>query len=157
MPEIFERVKKDVRSVTGRQRAGLTLKLVKMPSLKGGFIGGVHFSPGTNILMNKIPLEKLLNQQPYEIVWAYTYHILLHEYIHSIGELNEQKCRYITLKISEAIFKENDHPAILLAKKGIGTFFPNLKFLYAPQDLQLDSVPIDYIHDFDRESFEYYS
>lgn len=157
MPEIFERVKKDVRTVTGRQRAGLTLKLIEMRSYNGGFIGGVHFSPGTNILMNKKPLKILLKQQPYEIVWAYTYHILLHEYIHSLGILNEQQCRDITLRISEAIFNESDHPAILLAKKGIGTFFPDLNLIYAPSDLQPDNDLIEYIHDFDKESYEYYS
>ncbi|MFW9880810.1 MAG: hypothetical protein ACFFG0_47720, partial [Candidatus Thorarchaeota archaeon] len=68
MPEIFERVKKDVRRVTGRQRAGLTLGLVEMGMYRGGFIGGMHFSPGTDIVMNKTPLKILLEQQPYEIV-----------------------------------------------------------------------------------------
>lgn len=157
MPDIFERVKMDVRRVTGRRRAGLTLRLVEMGMYRGGFIGGVHFSPGTDIFMNKTPLEKLLDQQPYEIVWAYTYHILLHEYVHSLGVLNEQQCRDITLRISEEIFKETDHPAILLAKKGIGAFFPNLGLIYAPPDLRPDAIPIEYIYDFDRESYEYYS
>ena len=66
MPDIFERVKKDVRKLTGRQRAGLTLRLVEMGMYRGRFIGGVHFSPGTDIFMNKTPLEKLLDQQPYQ-------------------------------------------------------------------------------------------
>ena len=157
MPEIFERVKKDVRSVTGRQRAGLTLGLVEMGMDRGGFIGGMHFSPGTDIVMNKTPLKLLLEQQPYEIVWAYTYHILLHEYVHSLGVLNELQCRDITLRISEEIFKENDHPAILLAKKGIGAFFPNLKLIYAPPDLRSNGIPIEYIYGFDRGGYEYYS
>jgi hypothetical protein len=157
MPEIFERVKNDVRSVTGRQRAGLTLGLVEMGMYRGGFIGGMHFSPGTDIVMNKTPLKILLEQQPYEIVWAYTYHILLHEYVHSLGVLNEQQCRDITLRISEEIFKETDHPALLLAKKGIGVFFPNLNLIYAPPDLRPDGIRIEYIYDFDRESYEYFS
>ena len=160
MPEIFERVREDVRIAIGRRRAGLRLGLMEMGMSEKGFIGGMHFSPGTGFLMNKTPLEKLLEQQPYEIVWAYTYHILLHEYVHSFGGvfLNEQQCRDMTLRISEETFKEKDHPAILLAKKGIGTFFPNLKLIYAPPGFQPDgTVPIEYIYDFDRESFEYYS
>ncbi len=157
MPKIFERVKKDVRRVTGRQRAGLTLGLVEMGMYRGGFIGGMHFSPGTDIVMNKTPLKILFDQQPYEIVWAYTYHILLHEYVHSLGVLNEQQCRDITLRISEEIFKDADHPAVLLARKGIGTYFPNLRLIYAPPDLQPDGIPIEYIYDFDQESYDYYS
>ena len=107
--------------------------------------------------MNKTPLEIILREQPYEIVWAYTYHILLHEYIHSLGILNEQQCRIITLKISERIFKEKDHPAIILAKNGIGTYFPDLHLIYAPPDLKPDGISIEYIYNFDHESYDYYS
>ncbi|MFX1279383.1 MAG: hypothetical protein ACFFA3_08200 [Promethearchaeota archaeon] len=122
-----------------------------------GFIGGYYISPGTDIVMNKTPLEILLDDQPYEIIWAYTYHILLHEYIHSLGVLNEQQCRDITLRISEAIFKEADHPAIILAKQGIESFFPNLRLIYAPPDYQPEGIPVEYIKYFDRQSYEYYS
>ena len=124
---------------------------------QGRFIAGMHFSPGTDIVMNKAPLEILLIHQPYEIIWAYIYHILLHEYIHALGALNEMQCRDITLRVSEAIFKETDHPAIILAKKGIGTYFPNLQLIYAPPDLQRDGIPIEYIHGFDMGSYDHYS
>ena len=46
MPEIFEKVRNDVRKVTGRRRAGLSLGLVEMGMYQGGFIGGMHFPPG---------------------------------------------------------------------------------------------------------------
>ncbi len=157
MPKIFKQVKKDVKNVYGRHRAGLSLGIVEMGMFRGGFIGGMHFSPGTDIVMNKTPLEIILREQPYEIVWAYTYHILLHEYIHSLGILNEQQCRIITLRISEKIFKETDHPAITLAKNGIGAYFPNLPLIYAPPDLSSDGISIEYIHNFDHESYDYYS
>jgi hypothetical protein len=157
MPAIFRRVKKDVRRVYGRHRAGLSLGLVEMGMYRGGFIGGMHFSPGTDIVMNKTPLEIILREQPYEIVWAYTYHILLHEYIHSLGILNEQQCRIITLKISQKIFKDENHPAIILAKNGIGSYFPNLHLVYAPPDLKPDGIPIEYIYNFDDDSYDYYS
>lgn len=157
MPEIFEKVKKDVRKIYGRHRAGLSLGLVEMGIFRGGFIGGMHFYPGTEILMNKTPLKIILEEQPHDVVWAYTYHILLHEYVHSLGILDEQQCRAITLIISEKIFKETDHPAIILAKKGIGTYFPNLPLIYAPLDLQPDGISIEYIYGFDKESYSYYS
>jgi len=156
MPDIFKQVKKDVKVVYGRHRAGLSLGLVEMGMYRGGFIGGMHFAPGTDVVMNKTPLKIILKQQPYEIVWAYTYHILLHEYIHSLGVLDELQCRNITLRISEKIFNESNHPAIILAKNGIGTYFPNLPLIYAPPDLKPD-VQIEYICNFDQESYDYIS
>jgi hypothetical protein len=160
MPVIFEQVKKDVRNIWGKKRAGIALGLVEMGMNQGGFIGfigGMHIFPGTDIVMNTTPLKILLEQQPYEIIWAYTYHILLHEYIHALGALNEMLCQAITLKISEATFIEEDHPAIILAKKGIGAYFPNLHLIYAPRDFELDRIPIEYIYGFDRGSYEHYS
>lgn len=157
MPEIFEQVKRDVKKVYGRHRAGLSLGLVEMGMYRGGFIGGMHFYPGTDIVMNITPLKIILKEQPYNIVWAYTYHILLHEYIHSLGVLDEQKCRTITLNISEKIFEETNHPALNLARNGIGTYFPNLPLIYAPPDLSPDGIPIEYLPNFDWESYDYYS
>ena len=102
-------------------------------------------------------IKIILKEQPYEIVWAYTYHILLHEYIHSLGILDEQLCRNITLRISEKIFKEKSHPAIILARSGIGAYFPNLPLIYAPPDLRPDGISIEYIFNFDQESYDYIS
>lgn len=157
MPEIFERVKEDVKKVTGKHRAGLSLGLAEMGMTPRGFIGGMHFPPGTDIVMNRTPLRLILETQPYEVVWAYTYHILLHEYIHSLGVWEEQQCRAITLRISEKIFEESDHPAMILAKSGIRTYFPNLQIIYRPPERRPDGISIEYISGFDRESYAYYS
>jgi hypothetical protein len=157
MPEIFEKVKTDVRKILKLHRAGLSLGLVEMGMYRGGFIGGMHFYPGTEIVMNKSPLKIILESQPYEIIWAYTYHILLHEYIHSLGIIDEYQCREITLRVTKGIFKEADHPAMILAKNGIGTFFPNLKLTYVPPERRPEGISIEYVHGFDRESQPYFS
>ena len=157
MPEIFEKVKKDVKRTVGRHRAGISLGLVELGMSQGGFVGGMHFPPGTDIVMNKTPLKVILEEQPYEIVWSYTYHILLHEYVHSLGVWDEYQCREITRRITEEVFKEADHPAIILAKKGIGTYFPNLNLIYRPPEKRPDGISIEYITGFDKNSYEYYS
>ncbi len=157
MPEIFEKVKKDVKRTVGRHRAGISLGLIEMGMFQGKFVGGMHFPPGTDIVMNKAPLKVILEEQPYEIVWAYTYHILLHEYVHSLGVWDEYQCRDITRRITEEVFKEADHPAIILAKKGIGAYFPNLNLIYRPPEKRPDGISIEYISGFDKNSFEYYS
>ncbi|MHA1883450.1 MAG: hypothetical protein ACW96S_00230 [Promethearchaeota archaeon] len=155
MPEIFEKVKRDVWRVRGERRAGLSLKLAEWGMRNGGFIGGMFIYPGTNIYMNKTVLKKLIDQQPYEIVWAYIYHILLHEYVHSLDHLGEQECRYITLEITEKVFEEKNHPAVILARNGIGTFFPKMQ--YASPSLSPGEFPFENIQKFDKESYEHYS
>ncbi|MFX1495231.1 MAG: hypothetical protein ACFFBZ_13175 [Promethearchaeota archaeon] len=157
MPEIFEKVKKDVKAVLGLHRAGLSLGLAEMGMEGGFFIGGMHFYPGHDIVMNKSPLKKILESQPYEIVWAYTYHILLHEYIHSLEIIDEYLCREKTLKVTEEIFNDKNHPALIIAKNGIGTFIPNLTLVYLPPNRKPDGIPIEYVYGFDKESQTYFS
>lgn len=157
MPDIFEKVKRDVCKETGRHRAGLSLGLVEMGIFQGGFIGGMFFSGGTMILMNVTPLRTIIEQQSDEIVWAYVYHILLHEYLHSLGFLNEHQCQEITLQISKNIFHDLEHPAVVLASKGLGAYFPDLPLIYAPADYNPDFGRIERVRDFDRESFRYFS
>ena len=157
MPEIFEKVKKDVRKVYRRHRAGLSLGLVDMGMFQQGFIGGMHFHPGTEIVMNKTPLKLILETQPPEIVWAYTYHILLHEYVHSLGVINEPQCREVTLKITEDVFEDPYHPTVILAKKGIGAYLPDLKMVYIPPEQKPEGMIIEYVYGFDRESQTYFS
>ena len=157
IPIIFEKVKTDVKGVLGRHRSGLTLGLVDMGMNQGGFIGGIHFHPGTNIVMNKSPLRIMLESQPYEIGWAYTYHILLSLYLKSLGAIDEHQCKVLSLKVSKEIFKETDHPAIILAEKGIGVFLPNLKISYIPPDRSPDGNKIEYFTSFDKENQDYIS
>lgn len=143
--------------VTGRRRVGLSLGLVEMGMYRDGFIGGLFLAPGTDIVMNKTPLKLILKNQPYEIVWAYTYHILLHEYLHSLGVWNEEQCRALTLSITEEIFKKSNHPALILARNGIGAYFPDLKIIYKPPEQRPDGISIEYLSGFDKESYSYYS
>lgn len=155
MPKIFEQVKYDVEKEIGRHRAGLTLGLVKMGMYHGNFIGGMFFSGGTMIIMNSDPLYILLEEQPDEVILAYVYHILLHEYIHSLGFLNEQQCREIVLQISKNVFKDLEDPALVLAVKGIGAYFPKLHLIYAPPGFDpQQGWYIERIKNFDRGSFQ---
>ena len=157
MPDIFECVKRDVEKVIGRHRAGLSLGLVAMGMYHGSFIGGMFFSGGTMIIMNVDPLNYLLTEQPDEIIIAYVYHILLHEYIHSLGFLNERQCRQIVLEISKKVFNDQKAPEVVLAFKGIGAYFPNLHLIYAPPNYDAQrGWRIDRVKEFDKDSFRYF-
>ncbi len=156
IPDIFETVKKDVRKLLGRRRAGLSLGLVEMGMKPRGFIGAYHVAPGHEIIMNTTPLKILLQEQSPPIAIAYTYHILLHEYIHSLGIFDEQQCRSITLRVSEALF-EAENPALILAKRGIGAYLPNLNVIHVPPDLNSHGLSVEYVSGFDKESHAYFS
>lgn len=155
--DIFEKVKSDVKKIYGRQRAGLNLGLAELGMYRGGFIGGMHFYPGTSIIMNKTPLQLIIEDQPHSVIWAYAYHILLHEYLHSLGIIDENACRRATLEVTEAIFDEETHPAMIFARKGIGAYFPNLNITYIPPQRRPEGIAIEYVKGFDRNSYSYYS
>ncbi len=117
----------------------------------------MHFYPGTEIRMNLSPLKIILKNKPNEIIWAYTYHILLHEYIHSLGIIDEKHCQTNTLYISEQIFKDKNHWALKIAKYGIGIAIPEFEIKIDDPDWQPDGTPIEYVDGFDRESQSYFS
>lgn len=162
IPDIFEKVKRDVDRFINRHRAGLSLGLVEMGFAKRGFIGGMYFSGGTMILMNSSALRVLLVKREITdaIILAYVYHILLHEYVHSLGYLNERTCRQITLYITkEVIQNENlpdNHPTLMMANLGIGVYFPEI--IYAPPGFKLKgNLEIERVENFDKGSTTYYS
>jgi len=156
---IFEKVRNDVRGISGQHRAGLRLGLAELGMNRGGFIGGTYFHPGIDIIMNTSPLRKILESQQYEIVWAYTYHVLLGLYLKSIGIIDEHQCKVMTLKVSKEIFKDANHPTVIMAVNGVGSFIQNLKITYIPPDRRPDGMPlpIEYITGFDEESQTYFS
>ena len=120
-------------------------------------IGGLFFYPGTEIIMNVDPILILMSSQPKYIVKAYVYHVLLHEYLHSLGLLDEYQCRKLVLEISKRIFKDDHHPIIKIALEGIGIYLPNLRMLYIPPMRKTEGLIIEYLSNFDEHGLTYYS
>ena len=83
----FEKVKTIVTK-EGFSRSGLMLGLQEIGSNLNGFIGAYYPVSSNIIVMNKTPIRKLLETKP-NLIRPYSIHILLHEYIHSLGFLNE--------------------------------------------------------------------
>ncbi|MHA1379506.1 MAG: hypothetical protein ACTSRG_14125 [Candidatus Helarchaeota archaeon] len=158
IPDIFEKVKRDVDKVLNRHRAGLSLGLVEMGFTRGEFIGGMFFSGGTMILMNSTALKILISKNEIvdDIVLAYIYHILLHEYIHSLGCLNERECRKIVYYVTKEIIADENDPARIMASRGIGAYFPEIN--YAPLGYKMEkNLQIERVENFDKSSINYYS
>lgn len=123
IPEIFELVKQAVRSTTGKERSGLMLGLSDLGGGPDGFVGAFYPVATNIIVMNTMPLARIRQTDP-SLYKPYVFHILLHEYIHTLGIMDEGVTRAKAKEVSERVFGP-DHPATVLATD-ISRFMPNL-------------------------------
>jgi hypothetical protein len=149
----FEEVKEAVNKLEKRSRAGLMLGLQELGSSLNGFIGA-YFPISSNIIViNKTPLRRIINTNP-KLIKPYGFHLLLHEYIHSLGFLNEQFTRQKTYEISKKYFGER-HTATQLSIN-IEKFFPNLVYPNYGWRPSNNYPPIEIIQGFDKSNTQNY-
>lgn len=123
--ETFELVKKAVRKSEGRSRAGLMLGLQELGSSLNGFIGAYYPVSSNIIVVNNTPLRRIIETKP-QLLKPYGFHVLLHEYIHALGYLDEETTKHKTYEISKENFGE-DHTITQLSRD-ITQFFPSLVY-----------------------------
>ncbi|MEM2881700.1 MAG: hypothetical protein QXL35_00400 [Candidatus Bathyarchaeia archaeon] len=112
--EIFRIVKKAVKAILGKERAGLMLVLADLPPNIGAF----HSFGSNSIVLNRLALEAMRAEAKEEIeVKSYIFVVLLHEYLHSLGHLDEAQTRRLVYEISKELFGEG-HPATRMAARG---------------------------------------
>jgi hypothetical protein len=145
--EIFELVKKAVDQVLGVHRAGLTLVLGDIPNQ----VGAYHEMGSNAIVMNRNIMK---------IVWrstrsrqrrnAYTFMILLHEYLHTLGFTDDAQVRELSRKITDA-YVGKGHIAGEMAVSPLDKFFPEIsKFA-----MFRDNGSFETIRKFDTSSTPY--
>jgi hypothetical protein len=138
--ELFRIVKQLVERHLRKSRAGIMLGLAPLGLSPSGFFGG-YFVLGSNaIVLNRDVLNYVKLKEP---DWhnAYAFHVLLHEYLHTLGYLSEDEVRPIAHEISVAALGAQ-HPATRIAAAMVPgetgetpAFFRELvfpKFGYAP-------------------------
>jgi hypothetical protein len=127
------------------------LGLTDLGEGKFRWIGGYHVISSNSIIMNTRPIDYIKNNNP-SLLKPYEFVILLHEYIHTLGIINEQECRDLTHEICLKLFGFN-HLVSKMAKD-MGQFLPyiqNAKYGWEPpRDLK-----VYYIRGFDRSSTSY--
>ena len=149
----FEEVKNIVKNDEGLSRAGLMLGLQEIGSNVNGFIGAYYPISSNIIVMNKTPIRRIIETNP-DILPAYNFHILLHEYIHSLGFLDETLTRRKTYDISFKNFGENH--LITQFSTNIHKFLPNLIYpvnSYLPNNIR---SKIEIITGFDKTNTDFY-
>lgn len=148
LADIFELVKAVVRKNTGKERAGLMLGLANLGGGPQGFVGA-FFPIATNIIvMNSLPLKRIKETDP-ALYKPYVFHILLHEYLHTLGVIDEAATRTKTYEISAAAFG-NDHPVAQFAAD-LSRFVPKLVYPHYGWQPQ-EEYELELVKGFDRSS-----
>lgn len=152
LADIFELVKVIVRKTIGKERPGLMLGLANLGGGPHGFVGA-FFPIATNIIvMNSLPLKRIKETDP-ALYKPYVFHILLHEYLHTLGVIDEVATRRMAYEISAKTFGK-EHPVTQFAAD-LSRFVPKLVYPvygWQPQeDYQLELVK-----GFDRSSTQSY-
>jgi hypothetical protein len=105
--DLFEIVKRVVEKEIGRHRAGLALVLADMPNTIGAF----HPVGSNSIVLNKALVKAMRSVVGGSHVNSFIFMVLMHEYLHSLGFLDEGDTRRICRDICRQALGE-DHEAV---------------------------------------------
>ena len=145
--ETFELVKAVILQKFKLHRAGLSLILQMMPSNLGAY----HMLGSNAIVVNTyllITLKKIVKSA--EEYNSYIFMVLAHEYLHSLGIVDENTVRQMTFELCTWMLG-NDHAATKMAKNGPSAMFPELRSMMQSQfgrDFQV-------VRNFDRTNQTY--
>ena len=150
IPDVFEAVKDAVRRTLGKERAGLMVVTQEIGNTPNGFLGA-YFVVGANaIVVNQTPLRRIQETQPaLEVPWLFG--VLLHEYLHSLGILDETEVRKVTNEVAGKVLGP-DHPASKMAANPM-EYIGNLAWphvVWQPRD-----VPFEIVKGLDRDATSY--
>jgi hypothetical protein len=123
--ETFEFVKAVVLQKFKLHRAGLSLILQMMPSNLGAY----HMLGSNAIVVNTYLLftvKKIVKST--EEYNSYVFMVLTHEYLHSLGIIDESTVRQMTFELCTWLLG-NDHAATKMAKEGPSAIYPQLRSL----------------------------
>ena len=149
--EVFQLVKTSVKSSLGRRRTGLMLGLADLPE----YIGAFHQMGSNFIVMNRVLLNQVTHiAKDRRQVNAYVYYTLLHEYLHTLGYVDEGQVRKLTREICGRILGP-DHPATKLAVDGPAIVFPEMSFQHH-SELRSRRLPkFEIVREFEKEYRNY--
>ncbi|MHB8566636.1 MAG: hypothetical protein ACYC7D_08535 [Nitrososphaerales archaeon] len=145
--ELFELVKRIVEQEIGQHRAGLTLFLSDMPNN----VGAYHPVASNTIVVNRALVNQMkkLAKDPREIN-SFVFMILMHEYLHSLGYIDESEVRKISQKICAAALG-SDHMTVKLAGANWIEMYPELASMSATKF----SKGFEVVKNFDSSSMSY--
>lgn len=148
--DIFHVVKKVVNDYVGKDQAGLLVGLSDLGTYGHAFLGAFYSLDANTIVINKRPLDAIQKKNP-ELFNPYLFHVLLHEYLHSLGILDEAEVRVLAYEITKK-YLGRGHMATQIALD-LEKFLPNLTLgqeFEAPEDMS-----IEFLSGIDRDNTDY--
>ena len=106
MKDIFDLVRQSVKDLLGESRAGLDIELREMGNKPGSLVSAFYPVGSNVIVLNVTPLKRIMETDP-KIFRPYLFSILLHEYLHSLGYLDENEVRRMSCAICAEAFGSN--------------------------------------------------
>jgi hypothetical protein len=111
--EVWQIVKNTVETSLGKHRVGMMLFLDDLPLQLGAY----HPVGTNNIVLNRTLIEIVEASEKSKIVVnSLVYNLLLHEYLHALGELSEAEVQRTVVLVAKKCFGEN-HTATDIAHK----------------------------------------
>jgi hypothetical protein len=145
--QVFRVVRGAVHRVLGLERPGLGLALSDLPP----GLGAYWQVTGNVIVMNEglVTTMRAHAETPLELN-SFVFVILAHEYLHSLGYLDEGEVRQVTAHVARGAFGPT-HPATRMAEGDLWRMFPFLA--YAPRGT---GQKLRMVRGFDRASTDFY-
>ena len=111
--EVWQIVKNTVETSLGKHRIGMMLFLDDLPLQLGAY----HPVGTNNIVLNRNLVEIVeASEESQLVVNALVYNLLLHEYLHALGDLSEEGVKRTVFVVAQKCFG-NDHIAAVIARK----------------------------------------
>jgi hypothetical protein len=127
------------------------LGLVDLGISQGGFVGGYFVVGGNAIVVNRQAVNVIRSRNP-ELVKPYQFYLLLHEFLHAVGYLDEGRCRGTAAALSARAFGDG-HEVTRIARDFGSIFRDIIRPAYGfmpPED-----TAIELVAGFDRSSVNY--
>ncbi len=120
--EVWEIVKDTVEFALQRRRAGMLLFLDDLPIQLGAY----HPLGTNNIVLNRLLVQIVEGEgEPQSVINALIYNLLVHEYLHALGEVSEVVVRKTVVDVAEKCFGK-DYLAVQVAIKSPWTLLKGI-------------------------------
>ncbi|MFH1510606.1 MAG: hypothetical protein ABIF10_02855 [Candidatus Woesearchaeota archaeon] len=93
--EVFSIVKSIVRECLGREQAGLLVAVSDLGAYDSHFVGALYNPSANTIVINKRGLS-----MPAHLLNYYLFHVIMHEYLHSLGFMDESQVKQMVSAIT---------------------------------------------------------
>ncbi len=145
--DAFELVKTAIYEKFKMRRVGLNLLLQDMPN----FIGAYHVMGSNFIVVNRYILAAIKTlAKTTEEYNSYVFVVLAHEYLHSLGIVDEFKVRELTYNMCNSLLGET-HVATRMAREDPSSIYPALKNFV----VEKFGNNFEMVKDFDKSNLSY--